>query len=88
MDLLRERRELNRGLGDALAQAFDVAGTTAIFFFFGWLLDHWLGTKHLFMIGLTLLCLIGKIVLMLYTYNDKMKHLEAERAERQEKRAA
>ena len=85
MDQLRERRELNRGLGDALAQAVDVAGTTAIFFFFGWLLDRWLGTKPLFMIVLTLFCLIGKIVLMLYSYNDKMKRLEAER---QEKRAA
>jgi F0F1-type ATP synthase assembly protein I len=85
MDLLRERRELNRGLGDALAQAFDVAGTTAIFFFFGWLLDRWLGTKPLFMIGLTLFCLISKLVLMLYTYNDRMKRLETER---REKRAA
>jgi len=85
MDLLRERRDLNRGLGDALAQAFDVAGTTAIFFVFGWLLDRWLGTKPLFMIVLTLFCLIGKTVLMLYTYNDRMKRLEAER---QEKRAA
>jgi F0F1-type ATP synthase assembly protein I len=83
MDLLRERRELNRGLGDSLAQAFDVAGTTAIFFVFGWLLDRWLGTKPLFMITLTLLCLVGKIILMLATYNEKMKRLEAERRERQ-----
>jgi F0F1-type ATP synthase assembly protein I len=81
MDLLRERRETNRGLGDALAQAFDVAATTAIFFFFGWLLDRWLGTKPLFMIMLTLLCLIAKLYLMLTTYNEKMKRLEAERTE-------
>ncbi len=82
MDLLRERRDLNRGLGDALAQAFDVAGTTAIFFFLGWLLDRWLGTKPVFMITLTLLCLVAKIILMLATYNEKMKRLEAERRDR------
>jgi hypothetical protein len=81
MELLRERRDMNRGLGDALAQAFDVAATTAIFFFFGWLLDRWLGTKPLFMITLSLLCLIGKLYLMLTTYNEKMKRLEAERTE-------
>jgi hypothetical protein len=81
MELLRERRDMNRGLGDALAQAFDVAATTAIFFFFGWLLDRWLGTKPLFMITLSLLCLIGKLYLMLTTYNEKMKRLETERTE-------
>ena len=31
MDLLRERRELNQGLGDALATAFEFAATTGIF---------------------------------------------------------
>jgi len=81
MELLRERRDMNRGLGDALAQAFDVAATTAIFFFFGWLLDRWLGTAPIFMITLTLLCLIGKSYLMLTAYNEKMKRLEAERTE-------
>ena len=31
MDLLRERRELNQGLGDAFATAFEFAAVTAIF---------------------------------------------------------
>ncbi len=88
MDLLRERQELNRGLGDALAQAFEIAGTTAVFFFLGWLLDHWLGTKPAFMIGLTLLCLIGKTILMMASYNERMKRHEAERVQARQGRAA
>jgi F0F1-type ATP synthase assembly protein I len=79
MDLLRERRELNQGFGDALAQAFEVVATTAIFFFLGWLLDRWLGTAPVFMIVLSLTCLVAKLYLMLVAYNEKMKRLEAER---------
>ena len=79
MDRLRERRELNQGFGDSLAQAFEVAATTAIFFFFGWLLDRWLGTAPVFMIALTMFCLVGKSYLLLVAYNEKMKRLEAER---------
>ena len=82
MDLLRERRELNQGLGDAFATAFEFAAVTAIFLGIGWLLDRWLGTAPWFMVGLTLFCLIGKSILLLATYNEKMKRHEAERSER------
>ncbi len=82
MDLLRERRELNQGLGDAFATAFEFAAVTAIFLGIGWLLDRWLGTAPWFMVGLTLFCLIGKSILLLATYNERMKRHEAERAER------
>jgi hypothetical protein len=34
------------------------------------------------MVGLTMFCIIGKSILMLATYNEKMKRHEAERAER------
>ena len=82
MDLLRERRELNQGLGDAFATAFEFAAVTAIFLGFGWLLDRWLGTAPWFMVGLALFCLIGKSILLMATYNEKMKRHEAERVER------
>ncbi len=82
MDLLRERRELNQGLGDAFATAFEFAAVTAIFLGIGWLLDRWLGTAPWFMVGLTLFCLIGKSILLMATYNEKMKRHEAERVER------
>ena len=82
MDLLRERRVLNQGLGDAFATAFEFAADTAIFLGIGWLLDRWLGTAPWFMVGLTLFCLIGKSILLMATYNEKMKRHEAERVER------
>ncbi len=82
MDLLRERRELNQGLGDAFATAFEFAAVTGIFLGLGWLLDRWLGTAPLFMVVLTLFCIIGKSILLMATYNEKMKRHEAERLQR------
>jgi F0F1-type ATP synthase assembly protein I len=82
MDLLRQRRELNQGLGDALATSFEFAATTAIFLGLGWLLDRWLGTAPVFMIALTLFCVIGKSILLAAAYNEKMKRMEAERGDR------
>ena len=82
MDLLRQRRETNQGLGDALATSFEFAATTAIFLGLGWLLDRWLGTAPAFMVALAVFCLIGKSILLAATYNEKMKRLEAERGER------
>jgi F0F1-type ATP synthase assembly protein I len=79
MDLLRQRRELNEGLGDALVTSFEFAATTAIFLGLGWLLDRWLGTAPVFMIALTLFCVIGKSILLAAAYNEKMKRMEAER---------
>ncbi len=38
------KQELNRGFGDALATAFELALTPAIMALIGWQLDRWLGT--------------------------------------------
>ena len=43
-----ERRELNNGFGDALANAFEFAVTPAIFGVLGYLLDRWLGIVPVF----------------------------------------
>ena len=43
-----ERRELNNGFGDALANAFEFAVTPAIFGVLGFLLDRWLGIVPVF----------------------------------------
>jgi hypothetical protein len=55
---LRDRHELtretHRGFGDALAQAFELALTPAIFGAAGWLLDRWLGTWPVFALTLFL----------------------------------
>ena len=49
---LRERRELNNGFGNALARAVELTVSPVIFGLFGLLVDGWLGTRPLFMIGL------------------------------------
>jgi hypothetical protein len=46
-----ERRDLYNGFGDALAKAFELMATPALFAFFGWLLDRRLGTGVLFTLG-------------------------------------
>lgn len=51
---LSARRELNKGFGDALAVAVELAVTPAIFAFLGWRLDAWLGTTPLFLLVLFL----------------------------------
>jgi len=47
---LSAKRELNKGFGDALALAVELAITPAIFAFLGWRLDEWLGTTPLFLL--------------------------------------
>ena len=47
---LSAKRELNKGFGDAMAVAVELAVTPAIFAFLGWRLDAWLGTTPLFLL--------------------------------------
>jgi F0F1-type ATP synthase assembly protein I len=54
VDLLA-KRELNNGFGESLAKAFELVVTPGIFGFFGWLLDHEVGTTPLFTLLFTLL---------------------------------
>ena len=51
---LSAKRELNKGFGDALAVAVELAVTPAIFAFLGWRLDIWLGTSPVFLLVLFL----------------------------------
>ena len=51
---LSAKRELNKGFGDALSVAVELAVTPAIFAFLGWRLDEWLGTTPLFLLVLFL----------------------------------
>jgi F0F1-type ATP synthase assembly protein I len=52
---LADRRDIYNGFGDTLARAFELVLTPAIFGWFGWLVDRWLGTAPVFMIVLSLL---------------------------------
>ena len=48
---LRDRQAMYNGFGDALARAFELVLTPAVFGFFGWLLDRWLETAPWMMVG-------------------------------------
>jgi len=49
---LPERRELNKGFGDALSRAMELVVTPMIFGFFGYLLDGRFGTRPVLMFAL------------------------------------
>ena len=65
---------------DKVGKGIDVALVTLTFLGVGWVLDRWLGTKPLFMIGLVMLGLIGEFVRFWYDYDARMKVLEEQRA--------
>ena len=80
---LRERKATYDGFGNALSRAFELVLTPAIFGFFGWLLDRWLGTVPIFMIVMVVLGLIGVFCRLRYSYEAKMReHEEARLAQR------
>jgi F0F1-type ATP synthase assembly protein I len=72
-------RTLTRGFGEGFTYAFEFAITTALFLGFGWLVDRWLGTEPVFMIVFAVLGLVGQSLRLYYTYEAKMKALDAER---------
>jgi len=76
VDRTRQKRELNRGLGDALAKSFEFAATLALFVGGGWLLDGWLGTRPLFMIVLAVVGLVGLFARLWYGYDAEMTRQE------------
>ena len=72
-----ERRALTNGFGDALAKAFELVTTPAVFGFLGWLLDRWLGTEPLFLLTFVIV-VFGYEVWKLFTgYGAAMAEHEA-----------
>jgi len=71
---------INRGTDDRLGKSIDVALVTLVFLGVGYLLDRWLGTKPIFMIGFVVLALVGEFVRFWYDYDARMKVLEEQRA--------
>lgn len=89
MDILA-KRELNNGFGESLAKAFELVVTPGIFGFFGWLLDHKVGTTPLFTLLFTLAVfgyvawkLWGSYERQMQVHEEKMRmgRLAARRAE-------
>ena len=65
--------------GDALAAAFELVATPALFAFFGWRIDEWLGTGPAFLIGLTVVTAIYAVWRLLQQYDREMAAHEAAR---------
>ena len=73
--------------GDALAAAFELVATPALFAFFGWKIDDWLGTGPIFLLVLTILTASYSIYRLLAQYDREMAaHEEARIRAAQRKR--
>ena len=72
-----EARDLNRGFSDAMGRAVELALTPAIFGFFGWLIDGWLGTRPVFMLALGLFTVLYVGWRMMRGYEAEMRERES-----------
>jgi F0F1-type ATP synthase assembly protein I len=66
-------------IGDGLANGFEYAGAVLLFTLLGWLLDKWLHTKPLFIVGLTVVGIIGQFARTFYGYSAEMRRHEEKR---------
>lgn len=71
------RRELHNGFGDAMARAFELAVTPAIFGFLGHLLDGAVGTAPLFLVLFALVSFGYIAWKMVNVYDRRMREHEA-----------
>jgi F0F1-type ATP synthase assembly protein I len=74
---LPAKRELNRGFGDALSTAFELAVTPAIVALIGWRLDAWLGTTPVFLVALFAFTMSYEIWKLFRRYDAQMRDHEA-----------
>jgi F0F1-type ATP synthase assembly protein I len=74
---LTSRQKLNRGYSDGLSRAMEIVVTPLLMGFLGSLLDGWLGTRPLFMIGLGAFGAAGIIAKMWIGYDREMRKHEA-----------
>ena len=76
--MLAAKRDLNRGFGDAMSRATEIALLPAAFGFLGWLLDRWLGTTPIFLIALLVFAFAGMLVRTWVGYDAEMKRHESQ----------
>jgi hypothetical protein len=68
-----DQRDLYNGFGDALAKAFELVVTPAIFAFFGWLLDRKVGTQPLFTLLFAGIVFLYTTWRMWFDYDQRMR---------------
>jgi hypothetical protein len=71
------KQELNRGFGDALATAFELALTPAIMGLIGWQLDRWLGTGPFLFLFLFVFTVSYEIWKLFKRYEARMQAEQA-----------
>ena len=71
-----DRRDLHRGFSDAMARAVELAVTPTIMGFLGWMLDRWLGTTPVLMLGLGLFTVVYLGWRMMVGYDAAMREQE------------
>ena len=72
------KQDLNRGFGDALATAFELALTPAILALIGWKLDSWLGTTPGLLLFFFLFTMSYEIWKMFKRYDARMQAEQSE----------
>lgn len=65
----------------SISNGAELAGVVIVFTLIGLGIDTWLGTTPWFMVGTLVFGVVGQFTKMYYVYNDRMKVLEARRAE-------
>ena len=71
-----DRQAMNRGFGEALAQAFEFAAIPVLFAGFGWWLDDRLGTSPILTVALAALGFVGVSLRTIYRYKAKVEREE------------
>jgi F0F1-type ATP synthase assembly protein I len=71
-----ERQAMNRGFGEALAQAFEFAAIPVLFAALGWWLDDRLGTSPALMVALATVGFVGVCLRTIYFYLAKTQKEE------------
>jgi F0F1-type ATP synthase assembly protein I len=64
---------------DQVGRGMDAVFTLVLFLGAGYLVDRWLGTTPVFMIGLMMIGAVGLFVSLKYRYDATMRQLEDER---------
>lgn len=73
---LRQQSAVGNGFGDGLQQAFELVVTPAVFGFFGFLLDRWLGTTLIFTLLFTSVVLAYMVWKLVTGYAADMDRAE------------
>ena len=66
-----------QGFGNSLSRALEFAATTVVFSLLGWFIDRQAHTGPVFVIGFTVLGLVGQFVRLYYAYDLEMKAHDA-----------